>query len=250
MAHTLYAILGILIAFATLVVGWLTLRKKEAPDAVVKDSLLEHSSVATGNINQVYNEIGVVNVHHTPNRQSEFTTPEERKLPNIKFTRFQPKDVYVGAYQSLGISDSSLHDLNQVRAKAVVLKFENQTLPGLQIGQAMNVIAKLVLQSEDRTREHAIDYGVWTNSASNCTSIGVGETSELVLVCDIDGELVALGDRRTGRYFDETFSYFEQVIFSGFSFVEVTVIEQMTQVTLRYKFKVWRQGDGIGVAQM
>ena len=115
--------------------------------------------------------------------------------------------------------------------QALVFKFQNKPLGDRKISRARNEIATMHFHSENGMRHHSLSYGVWLNSPGNNTSLGIGDTQELLMMCVLDNELVTFEDRRgvSHNCFD-AFSYFQENVIDGLEIVSVTVIDQDTQL--------------------
>jgi len=177
-------------------------------------------------------------------------TPKQREAatagarPNLVFAGSKQKRIFVSPFSRDGIHDPRSQDEREKSQVALVFKFENRSLEERKIARALNVIAKIRFKSQDGRRERIVDYGVWLNSPCNCTEIGIGDTCELVLMCDIDGEFVTFEDRRTTNHqFHDEFSYLDYGNVDGLEIVEIVLVEQNTQATLTRKFKVSRHGN-------
>lgn len=136
----------------------------------------------------------------------------ERPHPNLVYAGAKRKNIFVSPWQRERICDPGTEEERSNSIHALVLKLENRIPPdGHKIAPAMNVIAKLKFRHKNGATERDIDYGVWLNSPSNTTDIGIGDTRELVLVFVVNNKLETFEDRRSdNRYFDsEGFSYFE-----------------------------------------
>lgn len=114
----------------------------------------------------------------------------------------------------------------------------------------MNVIAQVRFQSEDRATERRLDYGVWVDSPCVTTTFDVGDTCELVLLCVVNKKVFTFEDRRTdsNQYYSD-FTYIDYFDAEDFPFVEVSVIDQTSQATVRHFFKVWREGARFCLAE-
>jgi hypothetical protein len=162
--------------------------------------------------------------------------------PNLKYVGPKEKFVFVSPLSRDGICDPRTLDERTKALKAFVLKFENQVLPDRKIARA-TVIAKIRFKSADRATQRLIDYGVWLNSPGNSTDIGIGDTQELVLICDLEDKLVSFEDRRdAGHQFYDQFSYIDDGTVDGLEIVEISLIDKRTQASLNCKFRVWRDG--------
>jgi len=177
----------------------------------------------------------------TPFRAS-VGSASEAATPNLEYAGLREKRVFVSPEAHDGICDPRTDSEHEHSVQALILKFENKILGDRKIGRAMNVIARIRFQSIARTTERTTDYGVWLNSPCNSTDIGIGDTRELVLMCVVNGRLVTFEDRRGDNRFHRGFSYFESSDVDEMEMVEVTLIDQTTQVSLNRKFRVWRDG--------
>lgn len=171
--------------------------------------------------------------------------------PNIEYIGLREKLVYVSPHAQDGFCDPQNEDEREKSLQALVFRFENKPLADRKISRARNVIAKINFQSEDGVRHHSISYGVWLNSPCKSTSVGIGDTQELLMMCVLENELVTFEDRRgvSHNCFD-AFSYFQESVIDGLEIVGVTVIDQDTQSVFYRKFKVWRDGVRFCVATL
>jgi hypothetical protein len=171
--------------------------------------------------------------------------------PNIEYVGLQEKLVYVSPYGQDGFCDPQNNDQREKSLPALVFKFENKPVGDRKISRARNIIAKIHFQSEDGARHCSLGYGVWLNSPCNSTSLGIGDTQELLMMCALENELVTFEDRRgISHNCFEAFSYFHESVISGLEIVRVTIIDQDTQSILDRKFKVWRDGLRFCVATL
>jgi len=163
--------------------------------------------------------------------------------PNIEFVGGRSKQVFISPYSRDGVCDPRTISENEKSVRAFVLSFENRPLSDRKITKAMNVIAKLRFFSENRATERRISYGVWLNSPCNSTTIGIGDTCELVLMCVVENQLVTFEDRRAdGHSFHSDWSYIDDGSVEGLGIVEIILIEKNTQTTFKRTLKVWRVG--------
>jgi hypothetical protein len=241
---------------------WLKSRQqKSGNEANLKgvDSLIVNSPVASGTHNsQMVNSPIIHNAHNVhigsatqaPNKEAP-ATAKVAPRPNIEFVGSQGKTVFVSPLAVDGIYDPKNEDERKKAVQALILKFENKVASDRTILAARNVIAKITFHSQDGTRHQSINYGVWLNSPCNSTTLGIGDTQELVLICAIEGLLVTFEDRRSdGHNFYDGFSYVRDAILDGLEIVEITVIDKGTQSFLHCKFKVWRDGLNFCVATL
>jgi hypothetical protein len=171
--------------------------------------------------------------------------------PNIEYVGLREKLVFVSPHAQDGICDPQNEDQREKSLQALVFRFENKPLADRKVSRARNVIAKMNFQSEGGVRHHSISYGVWLNSPCNSTSLGIGDTQELLMMCILDDELVTFEDRRgVSQNSFASFSYFQESVIDGLEIVSVTVIDQDTQSVLDRKFKVWRGGVHFCVADL
>lgn len=169
----------------------------------------------------------------------------ERPVPNLVYAGGKRKFVFISPSQNEGICDPRTEDERTNSVEAFLLKFENRKDEnGRMIGRALNVIAKMTFRHKNEVRERDIDYGVWLNSPCNSTEMGIGDTRELVLMCVLENKLVTFEDRRSGNRFfgSEGFAYIQDGDVEDYDRVDVTIIDQNSQASLRTKLKVWREG--------
>ena len=173
------------------------------------------------------------------------------KSPNLQYAGSRERRVLVSPDPHRGICDPLTADEDDKSLKALVLKFENKTLPTAKIVWARNVIAKLRFQSEDGMTQKQVDYGVWLNSPCNSVGIGIGDTCELRIFCMVDGFLETFEDRRGdgNKWIPSGFSWFDSPKAVGLSLVDVTLIDQDTQHCLTVKLRVWHDGSSFCVAE-
>ena len=173
------------------------------------------------------------------------------KAPNLHYAGSKQKLVFVSPDSRQGICDPQTSQERDVSLRALVLKFENKILADRKILRARNVIAKLRFHSANGATQQLIDYGVWLNSPCNTDDIGIGDTSELVLLCLMDGSLFSFEDkRRDGSTFTQNFSWLEDCNVDNLSMVEITIIDQDTQHILTLKLRVWLDGTSFCVAEI
>jgi hypothetical protein len=207
-------------------------------------------SLAAGR--DIHFNIGTLPSALAPSGLSQESKPETLAPgPNLEYVTSKEKLVFVSPFARDGICDPRSLEERRKSLQALVLKFENRVVTDRKIARAMNVIAKMRFTSEDGVRQRVIDYGVWLNSPSNSTDMGVGDTRELLVVCAMnDKNLVGFEDRREGNHqFYDQFSYLDDGSVDGLEIVEITVIDKNTQATLRCKFRVWREGARFCVAR-
>jgi hypothetical protein len=169
----------------------------------------------------------------------------ERPEPNFVFVGGKRKAIFINPVAREGICDACTVEELEKAVDAFVLKFENRKPENhVKIGRALNVIAKMKFHHQNGVTGRDIDYGVWLNSSCNSTDFGVGDTRELVLACDPNGTFVTFEDRRTdSRIFAHGFGYFDSLEIEGYDRVDITLIDQNSQVSLRIKLKFWREGE-------
>jgi hypothetical protein len=133
------------------------------------------------------------------------------------------------------------------------LKFENRNQTSDQkIGPAQNVIAKLKFHHRNGATHRNIDYGVWLNSDSNSTAIGIGDTRELVLLCIMEGNLRTFEDKRTYNrdFYSEAYTYLTDEDAEGYERVDITLIDQSTQASVTIKLSVRREGGSFYTSEL
>lgn len=168
----------------------------------------------------------------------------EHPVPNFVFVGGKRKTVFINPVAREGFCDACTEEELEKTVDTFVLKFENRKPENhRKIGRAPNVIAKMTFHHKNGVTGRDIDYGVWLNSSCNSTDFGVGDTRELVLACDLNGRSVTFEDRRTdSRYFPHGFGYFDSPEIEGYDRVDITLIDQNSQVSLHIKLKFWRTG--------
>ena len=89
----------------------------------------------------------------------------------------------------------------------------------------------------------------WLHQHTPCNAIdiGIGDTRELILLYLDSGTFRTIEDRRAAdRDFSlEPFSYVESHDIDGFVAADVAVIDQNSQMVLRFSLKFWRDGASI-----
>lgn len=206
-------------------------------------------SVATQNFHAENIHIG----HAVAAPASPQLTKTERTLPNLTYAGAKRKNVFVGPGQHTGICDPVTQEQRDKSVHGLVVKVENRVVPGgRKITSALNVIAKLKFRHKNGATERDIDYGVWLNSPCNSTEIGVGDTRELVLVCELEGIFATFEDKRSDNrdFYSEGFSYIDFIAVPDYDRVDIIVIDQSTQATLSIKLKFWRDGESICTSEL
>jgi hypothetical protein len=177
----------------------------------------------------------------------------ERTRPNFVYAGAKRKNIFVSPRQREGICDPSTEDEREKSIHSLVLKFENRVARGGgKIERALNVIAKLKFRHKNGATERDIDYGIWLNSPCNSTDMGVGDTRELVLLCELDETLVTFEDKRIDNrdFSSEGFSYFEYADIKDYNRVDITLIDQTTQASVRVRLKFWREGGNFCTSEV
>ena len=245
---------GIGVLIVAIIVQRLTSRKESKHESKstteITRSALDHSPVATQTFHA--DQIHIGHAVATPPVIRAMKSKQER--PNLEYAGSRRKDVFVSPWPANGICDPITEEQRKTAVHALVVKFENRvSVGGERITDALNVIAKLKFRHKNGATERDIDYGVWLNSPVNCTDVGIGDTRELVLLCDLDGEFMTFEDRRTDnrdKFYAEGFSYIEHFELTGYDRVDITLIDQSTQATASVKLKFWREGESICTAQL
>jgi hypothetical protein len=223
---------------------WLKSRQEPGDaELTAQGGKVDRSTVASGS--GITQSIGDTHHHHypapAPPPQATKQQPASELTPNIEYVGCKEKPVFISPFAREGFCDPRTADEYDNAVQAFILRFENKTLPDRKISRAMNVIAKIRFQSESQGSERRLNYGVWLNSPCITETFGVGDTRELVLMCMVDKQLLAFEDRRTeGHTFYDGFAYIDGGDVEGLRIVEVILIEQKTQATLKRTFKVWR----------
>jgi hypothetical protein len=89
-------------------------------------------------------------------------------------------------------------------------------------------LAKAIYTSTEGA-EVRIDYCVWVGSCIRFESLGVGETRELVLFLECDGDVCVLEDRRDSNvHFSEEFSWFRVEHMKDIKSVTITLVDTTT----------------------
>ena len=239
-----------------LLIEWLRRRSHSAEtDAAItaQGARVSDSPVASGS--GITQTIGDTHHHHyppvaAPPPQVSKQQPASELSPNIEYVGCKEKPVFISPFARDGFCDPRTADEYDKSVQAFVLRFENKPLPDRKISRAMNVVAKVRFQSENRVTERRLNYGVWLNSPCVSESFGIGDTCELVLMCAVENQLLSFEDRRTeGHSFYDGFTYFEEGDVEGLGIVEVTLIDKNTQATLKRTFKVWREGSSFCLSE-
>jgi len=200
-----------------------------------EDELMELARMDSGLL--ANRELRVTN---TPERVQRSPTSA---APNIEYAGCKEKRVFISPLARDGICEPRTAEEYKDSVDAFVLRFENRPLAERKIERAMNVIAKLRFQSDDKATERRINYGVWLNSPCNSTTIGIGDTCELVLML-MENQPVTFEDKRAdGHSFQSNYSYFEHETIGDLRNVEIVVIEKNSQTTFKFNFKVWHDGS-------
>jgi hypothetical protein len=228
---------------------WLSGSRNPQRDAGItaQGARVSDSPVASGTgITQIVGD----HHHHYPPAPAKQPEPKPKPRPNLVFVGGKEKQVFISPFSFGGFSNPRNSAEEEVSVTALVFKFENRTVPDRPIGRAMNVIAQVRYQSEDRMSDRRLDYSVWLSSGTNTTTFDAGDTCELVLMSDINKEILAFEDKRTdlNAQFSE-FRYFDTLNIEGFPFLEITLIDQTSQATFQFSFKVWRQGQRFCILQ-
>jgi len=72
-----------------------------------------------------------------------------------------------------------------------------------------------------------------------------------VLMTVINKEVLTFEDQRTeGHKFYSGYTYLDFVAVDGLPLVEVTLIDQQSQVTVKRSFKVWREGPNFCLTEI
>ena len=244
--HQNYEIVTVVLAVIGVGLAWFQLRKREPATTKVERSRVDHSAIVSGSNNQVI-------IGHSPSGPAT-TEPIkiERAAPNLVYAGARRKNIFVSPWSREGFCDPRTEEQRTKSISAFVLKFENRIMAGnRKIARALNVIAKLSFHHKNGATKRDIDYGVWLNSPCNSTDIGIGDTCELVLICELENNLVTFEDRRRGNdNFDEGFSYVQDGDVNGYERVDVTLIDQTTQASLTVKLKVWRDGSNFCTSEV
>lgn len=232
-------------------IEWLRRRSRSSEHAAgidAKGAKVANSPVASGS--GITQNIGDTH-HHYPPRAHPVQGGVPRPLPNIVYAGPKEKLVFISNVAQDGIRKPRTLEEENKSVPAFILKFENRTLPDRSIGRAPNVIAKMRFKSEDRATERRIDYGVWLDSPGVSTTFGIGDTCELVLMTVINKEVLTFEDQRTeGHKFYSGYTYLDFVAVDGLPLVEVTLIDQQSQVTVKRSFKVWREGPNFCLTEI
>ena len=189
----------------------LVLKRLLEPKKTPSEAMKTQASMATGpGSTQIVGDIHAREVHFSPSIEaiasspgksaSVSSIPSGTPIPNLQYVTSKEKRVFVSPLSREGICDPHNEEEHKNSVQALVLKFENRVLPGRKIASAWDVIAKIRFKSQDGVTERVIDYGVWLNSPCNCVDMGIGDTRELLLMCDIDETLMCFEDRREGNH--------------------------------------------------
>jgi hypothetical protein len=252
---------GVAAAMAVAIAGFFLRRwGKSSPKPVVtldnaKESSVSNSPVSggTGNSQNVNAPVFNFNVAPSSNSTIEPIAPPARGssapfLPNIQYVGCRQKTVFINPGPIQGICDPRNAKEGDRAVPSLVLLFENKLAPDRKVAYASNVICKLRFTAENGVTEQHLNYGVWLNSSLHHIDIGIGDTCELVLICIVDGKLMAFGDLRSANHNFDEFAYLDSRYVDGFPHIEVTVIERGTQTEFRRVFNVQRNGLGFKVA--
>ena len=253
------------LAVAVWLLRWRVKRKKSAEDYQnttqgAKSSTVSLLPTATGTASPALaagRDIHVNYVAPTSGRPSHLSVLKEPESltvapsPNFQFVGAKEKRVFVSPLSQDGICDPRKKKEDDNSVQALVLKFENGVSSDRKIARALNVIAKVRFSCASGGTERVLNYGVWLNSPCNSTDMGIGDTRELVLVCELGDKLVTFEDRREPNHqFYDGFSYLDVGDVDRLEIVDITLIDKNTQTMLKRKFKVWRDGVRFCVSEM
>lgn len=176
-------------------------------------------------------------------------------VPNLEYVDYREKTICVD--QSY-LRDAGREDIGAHVFPSVILRFENRLTPERRIARAPIVIAKLTLSSTRWLAPIQICNGMWLNEGHSYATMEVGQTCELVLLL-LEGQganagvrYFALEDRRhIGKPLpSQPWSYFNRYSADSLETVEVTLIDQASQETRRFKFGIAWDGYVCVVRQL
>jgi hypothetical protein len=184
------------------------------------------------------------------NQKTPSKDNRNERQPRIEYKGPREKWVYVSPHAISGITDPRDAKEREHLVQALVLRFENVPTDGIAT-RATSIVAKISFRSASGSSELGIDYGVWLNSRYNFTSMDVGDTCELVLICVMDNSLSSFDDRRVLDHdFRSEWSWVHGRDVDGLEMVEVRVIEKRTGASETFKFRIGTKAGHFTVAQL
>ena len=172
-----------------------------------------------------------------------------KRGPHFVYKGYRVKPVFINSYAQHGITDP--HDTSEYERaiQALIFRFENA--PHDIGARAINVIAKILFRSVKGTSEEAVGYGVWLNSPCNCTEMEIGDTRELVLICQLEDKLLSIDDRReSNHHFHSEWSWMDTRPVDGLEIAEIRLIETQSGATKTFNFHIGCTDGGFEVNQM